>query len=184
MRIYEELFIVRPDTPEEEIDAFVEQLSGVITADGGTVDKVEKWGVRRLAYLVEKLGEGFYVLIQFTAGATVAKELERRMRVNDAVMKFITVRVDERMKKIEKRRKAREKRAKRRPAPTAAAPGAAPGAAPAPGAPVAPGGPTPGAPTPGAPAPGAPVPAAPDAPEAAEPETETPAVVADAANEE
>lgn len=183
MRIYEELFIVRPDTPEEEIDAFVEQLSGVITADGGTVDKVEKWGVRRLAYLVEKLGEGFYVLIQFTAGATVAKELERRMRVNDAVMKFITVRVDERMKKIEKRRKAREKRAKRRPAPTAAAPGAAPGAAPAPGAPT-PGGPMPGAPTPGAPAPGAPVPAAPDAPEAAEPETETPAVVADAANEE
>jgi small subunit ribosomal protein S6 len=180
MRIYEELFIVRPDTPEEEIDAFVEQLSGVITADGGTVDKVEKWGVRRLAYLVEKLGEGFYVLIQFTAGATVAKELERRMRVNDAVMKFITVRVDERMKKIEKRRKAREKRAKRRPAPAAAAPGAAPGAAPAPGAPT-PGGPMPGAPTPGAPAPGAPVPAA---PEAAEPETETPAVVADAANEE
>jgi len=180
MRIYEELFIVRPDTPEEEIDAFVEQLSGVITADGGTVDKVEKWGVRRLAYLVEKLGEGFYVLIQFTAGATVAKELERRMRVNDAVMKFITVRVDERMKKIEKRRKAREKRAKRRPAPSAATPGAAPGAAPAPGAP-APGGPMPGAPTPGAPAPGAPVPAA---PEAAEPETETPAVAAEAANEE
>jgi small subunit ribosomal protein S6 len=144
MRIYEELFIVRPGTPEEEIDAFVDQLKGVITADGGTVDKVEKWGVRRLAYLVEKQSEGYYVLIQFSAGATVAKELERRMRVNDAVMKFITVRVDERMKKIEKRRKAREKRAKRRPAPAAAAP-AVP-AAPAPGAPV------PGAPAPGQPA--------------------------------
>ena len=144
MRIYEELFIVRPGTPEEEIDAFVDQLKGVITADGGTVDKVEKWGVRRLAYLVEKQSEGYYVLIQFSAGATVAKELERRMRVNDAVMKFITVRVDERMKKIEKRRKAREKRAKRRPAPAAAAP-AAP-AAPAPGAPL------PGAPAPGQPA--------------------------------
>jgi small subunit ribosomal protein S6 len=185
MRIYEELFIVRPDTPEEEIDAFVEQLSGVITADGGTVDKVEKWGVRRLAYLVEKLGEGFYVLIQFTAGATVAKELERRMRVNDAVMKFITVRVDERMKKIEKRRKAREKRAKRRPAASAATPGAAPGASPAPGTPApagpTPGGPTPGAPTPGAPAPGAPMP---DAPDAVEPETEAPAVAAEAAKEE
>ena len=156
MRIYEELFIVRPDTPEEEIDAFVEQLSGVITADGGTVDKVEKWGVRRLAYLVEKQSEGYYVLIQFSAGSTVAKELERRMRVNDAVMKFITVRVDERMKKIEKRRKAREKRAKRRPAPMAAAP-------------AAPGAPTPGAPAPGAPAPGAPAPGQPAAESAAGP---------------
>ncbi len=150
MRIYEELFIVRPDTPEEEIDAFIEQLSGVITADGGTVDKVEKWGVRRLAYLVEKLSEGYYILIQFSAGSTVAKELERRMRVNESVMKFITVRVDERMKKIEKRRKAREKRAKRRPAPTAAAAPAAP----------APGAPSPGAPVPGAPAPGTPEPEA------------------------
>lgn len=150
MRIYEELFIVRPDTPEEEIDAFVEQLTGVITADGGTVDKVEKWGVRRLAYLVEKQSEGYYVLIQFSAGSTVAKELERRMRVNDAVMKFITVRVDERMKKIEKRRKAREKRAKRRPAPVAAPAAAAPGV------------PVPEAPTPGAPMPGAPAPALPD----------------------
>ncbi|MCL4796847.1 MAG: 30S ribosomal protein S6 [Bryobacteraceae bacterium] len=162
MRIYEELFIVRPDTPEEEIDAFIEQLSGVITADGGTVDKVEKWGVRRLAYLVEKLNEGYYVLIQFSAGATVAKELERRMRVTEFVMKFITVRVDERMKKIEKRRKAREKRAKRRPAPTSAA---AP-AAPAPGAP-SPGGPMPGAPTPGAPAPAEPEAAEPAAAESA-----------------
>lgn len=162
MRIYEELFIVRPDTPEEEIDAFIEQLSGVITADGGTVDKVEKWGVRRLAYLVEKLNEGYYVLIQFSAGATVAKELERRMRVTEFVMKFITVRVDERMKKIEKRRKAREKRAKRRPAPTSAA---AP-AAPAPGAP-SPGGPMPGAPTPGAPAPAEPGAAEPAAAESA-----------------
>lgn len=157
MRIYEELFIVRPDTPEEEIDAFVEQLTGVITADGGTVDKVEKWGVRRLAYLVEKQSEGYYVLIQFSAGSTVAKELERRMRVNDAVMKFITVRVDERMKKIEKRRKAREKRAKRRPAPVAAP------AAAAPGVPV-PEAPTPGAPMPGAPAPALPAEAAPAAP--------------------
>jgi small subunit ribosomal protein S6 len=167
MRIYEELFIVRPDMPEEELDAFIEQLSGVITADGGTVDKVEKWGVRRLAYLVDKLSEGYYVLIQFSAGSTVAKELERRMRVNDFVMKFITVRVDERMKKIEKRRKAREKRAKRRPAPVVAAPAAAP---------AAPGAPAPGAPMPGAPTPGAPAPEAPATPE--------PAVAAETANEE
>ena len=137
MRIYEELFIVRPDATEEEIDAYIEQISQAITSADGTVDKVEKWGVRRLAYRVEKRNEGYYVLIQFTAGPNVAKEIERRMRVTDLVIKFITVRIDEKLKKIEKRRKAREKRAKRRPAPAPAAVPSAPAApaAPAPGTP-------------------------------------------------
>jgi small subunit ribosomal protein S6 len=150
MRVYEELFIVRPDATEEEIEAYIELVSTTITAAGGTVDKVEKWGVRKLAYRVNKRSEGFYILIVFSAGADVAKQVERRMLVTDLVMKFITVRIDERLKKIEKRRKAREKRAKRRPAPAtvtlasgAAMPGApaampgTPGARPAPGAPEA-----------------------------------------------
>ena len=137
MRIYEELFIVRPDATEEEIDAYIEQISQAIASADGTVDKVEKWGVRRLAYRVEKRSEGFYVLIQFTAGPNVAKEIERRMRVTDLVIKFITVRIDEKLKKIEKRRKAREKRAKRRPAPAPVA---------MPVTPAAPASPTPGTP--------------------------------------
>lgn len=142
MRIYEELFIVRPDATEEEIDAYVEQLGQTITSAGGTVDKVEKWGVRKLAYRVDKRSEGYYILVQFTAGPEVAKEVERRMRVTDLVIKFITVRIDEKLKKIEKRRKQREKRAKRRPAPVAAAP-ASPAA---PAMPSAPAAPVPGAP--------------------------------------
>ena len=154
MRVYEELFIVRPDATEEEIDAYVEQISSTITAAGGTVEKVDKWGVRRLAYRVEKRSEGFYVLIVFNAGADVAKEVERRMRMTDMVMKFITVRVDERMKKIEKRRKAREKRAKRRPAPTPVSAAPAMPAMPAPGAPAAMPG-VPGAPAPAEPEAGA-----------------------------
>jgi small subunit ribosomal protein S6 len=169
MRVYEELFIVRPDATEEEIDAYIEQISTTITATGGTIEKVEKWGVRKLAYRVNKRIEGFYVLIVFNAGAEVAKEVERRMRMTEFVMKFITVRVDERMKKIEKRRKAREKRAKRRPAPaqvTLAQPQAVPGAPAAlPGAPVV----MPGAPAPAAPAPAAPAPVVAEA--AAEPQT-------------
>ena len=162
MRVYEELFIVRPDATEEEIDAYVEQISSTITAAGGTVEKVEKWGVRRLAYRVEKRSEGFYVLIVFNAGADVAKEVERRMRMTDMVMKFITVRVDERMKKIEKRRKAREKRAKRRPAPTPVSAAPAMPASPAPGAPAA---------MPGVPA--VPAPAEPEAAAAPVAETES-----------
>ncbi|MFN3323148.1 MAG: 30S ribosomal protein S6 [Bryobacteraceae bacterium] len=124
MRIYEELFIVRPDAPEEEIDAYIEQIKQIITSGGGNVDKVDKWGVRRLAYRVQKRTEGYYVLIQFTSGPEVVKEIERRMRVTDLVMKFLTARIDEKLKKIEKRRKIREKRAARKPAPASALPGA------------------------------------------------------------
>lgn len=151
MRVYEELFIVRPDATEEEIDAYVEQVSSIITAAGGTVEKVEKWGVRKLAYRVAKRSEGYYVLIVFNAGADVASEVERRMRVTDMVMKFITVRIDERLKKIEKRRKAREKRAKRRPAPTPVSAAPAIPASPVPGAPAMPGAPVPAEAEPAAP---------------------------------
>jgi small subunit ribosomal protein S6 len=145
-RVYEELFIVRPDVTDEDVDGIIEPLRSIVTNAGGTIDKVDKWGVRRLAYKVEKRNEGYYILLQFTtSGTTVVREVERRLRVNDAVMKFITVRIDEKMKKVEKRRKAREKRAARRPAPPVAAPAMPSGGGE--------GSPVPGAPMPGAPAP-------------------------------
>jgi small subunit ribosomal protein S6 len=121
-RIYEELFIVKPDAPEEEIDQFIEQLTALIAKTGGTVDKVDKWGKRRLAYRVDKYREGFYVLLQFTADAASVKELERRLRVTDSVIKFITVRIDETLKRLDKRKKEREKRAARKPVIAAPAP--------------------------------------------------------------
>ena len=122
MRVYENLFIVKPDATEEEIDSLVEQMSKNITGAGGTVDKVEKWGKRKLAYKVEKQREGFYVLLTFTAEPSVVREFERRMLVQDSVIKFLTVRIDETLKRIEKRRKIREKRAQRRPKPVAPQP--------------------------------------------------------------
>ena len=114
MRIYEELFIIKPDATEEEIDQVIEQMQGVITAAGGTVDKMDKWGKKRLAYRVDKHREGYYVLIQFTAGPQTVHELERRLRVTDAVIKFLTVRIDETLKLLEKKKKRREKRAHRK----------------------------------------------------------------------
>lgn len=155
MRIYEELFIVRPDITEEEVDPIVDQVRSTVTNAGGTVDKVEKWGVRKLAYRVEKRNEGYYILVQFTSTPDTVKEIERRLRVNDAILKFITVRIDEKLKKIEKRKKDREKRAARKPQVTAPAPAAAMPSEPAA---AVPGAPVPGAP---APAPAAPAPAAP-----------------------
>ena len=124
MRIYEELFILRPDLTDEEMDPFAEQLQQVITGAGGTVDKLEKWGKRKLAYRIGKREEGFYILIQFTSGPSVVKELERRLRVSDLVLKYLTVRIDEKLKRIEKRKKNREQRAARKPAPPAPAPAA------------------------------------------------------------
>src|ERR1700689_5454927 len=158
MRIYEELFILRPDSPEEEIDHLIEQLTTFIASQGGNVDKSEKWGIRKLAYRVQKRNEGFYVLLQFTTEPKTVIELERRLRVSDMVMKFQSVRIDEKLKKIEKRKKEREKRAARKPLPPAA-----------PSVPLEhamagaePTGPRPGAPMPGAPA-AAPAAAAPAA---------------------
>ncbi len=164
MRVYEELFIVKPDSVEEEVDAYIDQLKTLITNGKGTVDKVDKWGVRKLAYRVAKCSEGQYILIQFGASPEAVKEIERRMRVTDMVIKFITVRIDEKQKKIDKRKKAREKRAARKPAPQAAP--AVP--APAPALPGEPAGAAPGLPgaapvaiAPEHPAPAAPAPAAP-----------------------
>src|SRR5579862_785924 len=114
MRIYEELFIAKPDAPEEEVDQFIEQMKGVVANAGGTVDKVDKWGKRRLAYRIDKYREGAYILFQFTSSPETVKEFERRLRVSDLVIKFITVRIDETMKRLEKRKKDREKRAHRK----------------------------------------------------------------------
>jgi small subunit ribosomal protein S6 len=155
MRIYEELFIVRPDATDEEVDPLVEQLKNVIVHGGGTLDKTEKWGVRKLAYRLLKHNEGQYILLQFTAQSETVKELERRLRVADLVLKFLTVRIDEKLKRIEKRKKAREKRAARKPPPMAS-----PSASVSPAMPAEPAAPIPGAPgAPGTPG-GAPAEAA------------------------
>jgi small subunit ribosomal protein S6 len=142
MRIYEELFIVRPDATDEEIDPLVEQLKNVIVHEGGTLDKTEKWGVRKLAYRLLKYTEAQYILLQFTAEPETVKEVERRLRVADLVLKFLTVRIDEKLKMIEKRKKAREKRAARKPPPSPS-----PTASASPALPAEPAAPIPGAPT-------------------------------------
>src|SRR5271165_2300473 len=128
MRIYEELFIIKPDAPDEEVDALVEQLRTQLTAMGATVDKVDKWGKRRLAYKVDKYREGTYVLFQFTAEPEHVHEFERRLRVADVVLKFITVRIDQTLKRLDKRKKERDKRAAKRAvsAPSSPGPGPAP----------------------------------------------------------
>jgi|SRR6516165_2456873 len=114
MRSYEIMFIVNPNTAEEEIDKISSQLEGIITSGGGTVEKIEKMGKRRLAYDVDKHREGFYVLFVIAANGDIIKECERRLRVIDAVIKYITVRCDEEARRLGKIKHYRQKRAARR----------------------------------------------------------------------
>ena len=120
-RLYDLIFICRPDTPETEIDKVIATLEHAATEKGGKIEKTEKWGRKRMAYRVQRLREGFYVymVVRSTHGEVV-KELERRLKVADAVMKYLTVRVDEELKRQEKLKRHREKRAARRPRKTAA----------------------------------------------------------------
>src|SRR6516225_1749561 len=114
MRNYEIMFIVNPNAAEEEIDKINSQIEGVITGGGGKVEKIEKMGKRRLAYEVDKHREGHYVLFVISANGDIVRECERRLRVIDAVIKYITVRTDEEVRRFEKIRNYRQKRAARR----------------------------------------------------------------------
>ena len=117
MRIYELIFILKPDLLEEEVTEITGQFQEVITNGGGTIVKVDPWGKRRLAYEIQHHTEGHYVLIEYTleGGYKLSKEVERRLGVSDAVIKYLTVRVDEERKKVEKLKKRREVRAARKP---------------------------------------------------------------------
>jgi small subunit ribosomal protein S6 len=111
---YEIMFILNPTTVEEEVDKINGQIEAVVTAGGGKVGKVEKMGKRRLAYLVKKFREGSYVLFTIEGDGAIVREVERRLRVMDQVIKYLTVRMDEDMKRLDKIKAHRDKRAARR----------------------------------------------------------------------
>ena len=114
MRNYEIMFIVNPNATDEDIDKINSQLENIITTGGGSIEKIEKMGKRRLAYEVDKQREGHYVLFTLAGNGDIIKECERRLRVMDAVIKYITVRTDEEVRRFEKIRAYRQKRAARR----------------------------------------------------------------------
>jgi small subunit ribosomal protein S6 len=122
-RQYDLIFICRPATPEEEINKIVSTIEHSAAEHGGKVEKTERWGTRRLAYRVSKHREGFfvYMVIHSTQG-DIIKELERRLSVSDAVIKYQTIRLDEELKRQKKLVHHRERRASRRPRKQAAPP--------------------------------------------------------------
>ncbi len=124
MRTYEVMFIVRPDVLEEDVDKLIATMQGHATTAGATVQNTEKMGKRRLAYDINKFRDGQYILFTVEADGKSIHELERRLRVTEQVLKFITVRTDEEHQRLEKVRKLRAAHTKRPPAEAAGAPAA------------------------------------------------------------
>src|SRR3984893_16455291 len=131
-RTYEIMFIVRPDVEEADLDKLIEGFSANVSSGGGEVKSVEKMGRRRLAYTVRKFNDGFYVLLNVAAAGSLITEIERRLRVSEQVIRFITVRRDEEEKRLAKVKAIRDTKVKRSAQPMSApvhAPAAAPDAA-------------------------------------------------------
>ncbi|MDD3223120.1 MAG: 30S ribosomal protein S6 [Clostridium sp.] len=91
MRKYETLFILNPSLDEEAVNASVEKFKGVIENGEGTVDNIDLWGKRKLAYEINKLNEGYYILVNFTADPELPKELDRVFRITDGVVRHIII---------------------------------------------------------------------------------------------
>ncbi len=91
MNRYDLIFIIQSDVPKEEIDTIIDRYKGIVTSLKGTIVKAEKWGVRRLAYKIEKQGRGFYVLLDFVGDSPVIRELERNLKFDDKVLRYQTV---------------------------------------------------------------------------------------------
>jgi small subunit ribosomal protein S6 len=128
-RVYEVMFIVRPDVAEEDADKLIAGFTATVTGGGGVVKSVEKMGRRKLAYMVRKFNDGNYVLLTIEANGAVVLELERRLRVTEPVIKFLTVRIDEeekRLAKVKALRGTRRKVSTEHAAPAAVAHVAAP----------------------------------------------------------
>jgi len=128
-RTYEIMFIVRPDVEETDLDKLIEGFSANVTNGGGEIKSVEKMGRRRLAYTVRKFNDGFYVLLTIVAAGSLIAEIERRLRVSEQVIKFITVRMDEEEKRLAKVKAIRDTKVKRSAQPIAQAPQPVPVAA-------------------------------------------------------
>ncbi len=125
-RFYEVMFIVRPDAQDEDVDKLIAGFETTVTSGGGNVRSTERLGRRKLAYLVRKFAEGNYILMTIDADGKLVAELERRLRVSEPVIKFITVRMDEEEKRLNKIKAIRASRRKLSALPAAEPAAAAP----------------------------------------------------------
>jgi small subunit ribosomal protein S6 len=91
---YETMYVLKPDMDEEKKDALIKRFSDIITNNGGNVEKVDEWGKKRLAYPIQYINDGYYVLVNFEAPPALPAELERNYRISDDVLRFIVVNLE------------------------------------------------------------------------------------------
>ena len=115
MRRNEIMFILRPSSSEAEIKEFSGQMEEVVTTFRGEVHKIDELGKKKLAYSIEKFNEGYYLLFDINGTGECIKEFERRLKVTDRVLRYLTVRVDESLKRAEKIKTARVKKKAQQP---------------------------------------------------------------------
>jgi small subunit ribosomal protein S6 len=114
LRTYEVVYIAAPNTSDDDLTKLNSQLEKVVTDLGGTISKTDNWGRKKLAYKIGKYDEGVYVILYIEGNGNEIAEVERRLRVNDAVIRHLTVRTDEDLKraaKLKSRRKVAVKAA-------------------------------------------------------------------------
>ena len=113
-RQYELAYVISPTVTDEDVNELHEKISEIIQQLGGTVDKTDMWGRRRLAYEINRHREGIYVIVLLTGPADMVRELERRLRVMEQLLRHLVIRVDEVMRKTEHKRTSRQSRQERR----------------------------------------------------------------------
>jgi small subunit ribosomal protein S6 len=111
VRNYEVVFVAAPTLTSEELDGFISHVQSVVEGKNGKVVKVDNWGKKSLAYKIKKFREGYYVVLSIEGDGSTIAELERRFRVTDYIIRFISVRVDEDLKRSEKIKATRRKKA-------------------------------------------------------------------------
>ena len=95
MRRYETITIIRPSAGEDDITGIIERTQGIIEASGGSMVTIDKWGLKKLAYLIDKEQQGYYVFIEYAGLPEAVAEMERIYRIDDRVLKFMTIKTQD-----------------------------------------------------------------------------------------
>jgi len=94
MALYEHVFLARQDVSGQQVEALVDQFKGILEANGGSVGRVENWGLKSLSYRINKNRKAHYTLMDIDAPASAVQEMERQMRISEDVLRYMTIRVD------------------------------------------------------------------------------------------
>jgi small subunit ribosomal protein S6 len=113
MALYEHVFLARQDLSQQQVDALVEHYKGIITAAGGSVGRVENWGLKSLTYRVNKNRKAYYTLMDITAPSAAVKEVERQQGLSEDVLRFLTIKVDAHEEGVSAMMQKREERSER-----------------------------------------------------------------------